>query len=85
MATTIVVAGKPVSPSNTPVVEERVASSGSHTSRDIETTALVVNEARADFTLTPVILDEVRGDEVLIEMKYSGICKLTIWEFLEPG
>ena len=43
--------------------------------RDIETVALVVKEAKAEFELQPVILDEVREDEVLVEMKYSGICK----------
>ena len=43
--------------------------------KDIETVALVVKEPKADFELTPVILDEVRGDEVLIDMKYSGICQ----------
>lgn len=42
--------------------------------KNIETVALVVTEAKADFKLTPIILDEVRPDEVLIEMKYSGIC-----------
>lgn len=44
--------------------------------KNIETTALVVKEAKADFELTPIILDEVRGDEILIDMKYSGICEL---------
>lgn len=43
--------------------------------KNIETVALVVDEAKADFKLQPIVLDEVRGDEVLIEMKYSGICK----------
>lgn len=43
--------------------------------RDIETVALVVDEPKAGFKLSPVILDEIRDDEVLIEMKYSGICK----------
>ncbi|KAI8933131.1 hypothetical protein NX059_009772 [Plenodomus lindquistii] len=42
--------------------------------RNLETEALVVQEAKGDFTLQPVILDEVRPDELLIEMKYSGIC-----------
>ena len=43
--------------------------------KNMETVALVVQEPKADFKMTPVILDEVRDDEVLIEMKYSGICK----------
>lgn len=42
--------------------------------RDIETVALVVTEPKADFKLQPIILDEIREDEVLVEMKYSGIC-----------
>jgi hypothetical protein len=45
--------------------------------KDIETVALVVDEPKAGFKLAPVILDEVRDDEVLIEMKYSGICEFT--------
>lgn len=46
--------------------------------KDVETVALVVKEPKAEFDLVPVILDEVRSDEVLIEMKYSGICKTNI-------
>lgn len=45
-----------------------------HKLRNIETEALVVTEAKADFKLQPIILDEIRDDEVLVEMKYSGIC-----------
>ena len=40
----------------------------------LQTEALVVQEPKADFTLTNITLDEVRSDEVLVEMKYSGIC-----------
>ncbi|KAJ9143439.1 NAD(P)-binding protein [Pleurostoma richardsiae] len=40
--------------------------------------ALVVESPKADFRLVPVILDEVRADEVLVEMKYSGICHTDI-------
>ncbi len=40
----------------------------------LQTKALVVQEPKADFTLTSITLDEVRPDEVLVEMKYSGIC-----------
>ncbi|KAH6629378.1 chaperonin 10-like protein [Boeremia exigua] len=50
----------------------------SHKFRDIETVALVVTEAKADFKLQPIILDEIRDDEVLVEMKYSGICHTDI-------
>jgi Zn-dependent alcohol dehydrogenase len=41
---------------------------------NIETEAFVVDAPNAPFTLTPIILDEMRQDEFLIEMKYSGIC-----------
>jgi Zn-dependent alcohol dehydrogenase len=44
------------------------------TPKDVATEAFVVHEAGADFKLTPIILDEVRDDEILVEMKYSGIC-----------
>jgi hypothetical protein len=42
--------------------------------RDFETEALVVMGPKADFKLQTIILDEIRDDEVLVEMKYSGIC-----------
>ncbi len=42
--------------------------------RDIETVSLVVTELKTDFTLQPIILDEIRADELLVEMKFSGIC-----------
>jgi Zn-dependent alcohol dehydrogenase len=41
---------------------------------NIETEAFVVDSPNAPFKLTPIILDEMREDEFLIEMKYSGIC-----------
>lgn len=41
---------------------------------DFETEAFVVMKPGDDFTITPIILDEVRDDEFLIEMQYSGIC-----------
>lgn len=41
---------------------------------NIETEAFVVHQPGDDFKLTPIVLDEVRGNEVLVEMKYSGIC-----------
>lgn len=40
----------------------------------LQTKAFVVQEPKADFALTTITLDEVRPDEVLVEMKYSGIC-----------
>jgi len=44
------------------------------TATNIETEAFVVDAPNAPFKLTPIILDEIREDEFLIEMKYSGIC-----------
>lgn len=44
------------------------------TPSNIETIALVVNKPGDDFKMADIVLDEVRGDELLIEMKYSGIC-----------
>ena len=40
----------------------------------LQTKALVVQEPKAEFEMTEIILDEVRPDEILVEMKYSGIC-----------
>lgn len=40
----------------------------------LDTEALVVQQAKANFELTPITLDEIRPVEVLVEMKYSGIC-----------
>lgn len=42
--------------------------------RNIPTKAFVVSERGASFTLQDVILDGARPDEVLVEMKYTGIC-----------
>ena len=44
------------------------------TTSNIETEAFVVDAPNAPFKLTPIIIDEMRDDEFLIEMKYSGIC-----------
>ncbi|KAL8696402.1 MAG: hypothetical protein Q9224_002814 [Gallowayella concinna] len=44
----------------------------------LKTEAFVVQEPKAGFKLTPIILDEVRPDEVLVEMKYTGICHTDI-------
>lgn len=41
---------------------------------NIATEALVVRKPGDKFEMMPIILDEVRPDEVLVEMKYSGIC-----------
>lgn len=40
----------------------------------LETEGLVVESSNDGFKLMPVTLDDMRSDEVLVEMKYSGIC-----------
>ncbi|KAJ5214990.1 hypothetical protein N7468_010669 [Penicillium chermesinum] len=46
--------------------------------RDIHTKAFVVPALGSPFVLKDVILDEVRQDEVLVDMKYTGICHTDI-------
>ncbi|RMJ26962.1 alcohol dehydrogenase [Aspergillus sp. HF37] len=46
--------------------------------RDIPTKALMVEEPGGPFILRDVILDEVRSDEALVEMKYTGLCHTDI-------
>lgn len=48
---------------------------------NFDTEAFVVMKPGDDFKMTPIVLDEVRDDEFLIEMKYSGICH-TVCSFL---
>lgn len=52
---------------------ENVATDGQKL-HDTERVALVVTEPKADFKLQSIILEEIRDDEVLVEMTYSGIC-----------
>jgi Zn-dependent alcohol dehydrogenase len=40
----------------------------------IPTKAFVVDAPGSPFILRDVILDEVRSNEVLVEMKYTGLC-----------
>jgi Zn-dependent alcohol dehydrogenase len=40
----------------------------------LETEALVVHAPGGEFEMTPIILEDLRPDEVLVEMKYSGVC-----------
>ncbi|KAJ5662360.1 Polyketide synthase enoylreductase [Penicillium maclennaniae] len=44
----------------------------------IPTKAFVVEAPNAPFVLQDVILDEVRDNEVLVEMKYTGLCHTDI-------
>jgi Zn-dependent alcohol dehydrogenase len=41
---------------------------------DISTKALVVEKPGAPFVLRDVVLDEVREKELLVEIKYAGLC-----------
>lgn len=61
-------------PKSTSQHVENIPSAPRNVESDIETVALVVDAPKADFKLTPIILDQVRPDEVLIDMKYTGIC-----------
>ena len=42
--------------------------------KNIHTQAYVVEAKGAPFKLQDVILDEIQPNEVLVEMKYTGIC-----------
>jgi Zn-dependent alcohol dehydrogenase len=42
--------------------------------KNIYTKALVVEKPGSAFVLKDIVLDEVRDDEVLVEMKYTGLC-----------
>ncbi|KAJ5349763.1 Polyketide synthase enoylreductase [Penicillium brevicompactum] len=46
--------------------------------KQIPTTAFVVEKPGAPFVLQDVVLDEVRANEVLVEMKYTGFCHTDI-------
>ncbi|GFF56952.1 polyketide synthase, enoylreductase [Aspergillus udagawae] len=46
--------------------------------KQIPTTGFVVEKPGAPFTLQNIILDEVRANEVLVEMKYTGLCHTDI-------
>ncbi|KAK3988836.1 chaperonin 10-like protein [Cladorrhinum sp. PSN332] len=40
----------------------------------IQTEALVVHSPGADFLMTPILVNELRPDEVLVEIQYAGLC-----------
>lgn len=42
--------------------------------KQIPTKAFVVDAPGAPFALQDVVLDEVRSNEILVEMKYTGLC-----------
>ena len=42
--------------------------------KNIETIGYVVHGPKEDFKLEDIVLDEMQDDELLVDMKYSGIC-----------
>lgn len=42
--------------------------------KNIPTQALVIEKPKSPFVLRNVVIDEVRDDELLIEMLYTGVC-----------
>lgn len=42
--------------------------------KQIPTKAFVVDAPGSSFVLRDVVLDEVRDNEILVEMKYTGLC-----------
>ena len=57
-----------------PIIETIYSTAAQAVTFPLQTEALVVQEPKANFTMTNITLDEVRSDEILVEMKYSGIC-----------
>jgi Zn-dependent alcohol dehydrogenase len=53
--------------------------------KDIPTRALVVEKTFAPFELRDVILDEVRSNEVLVQLRYTGICHTVKTTVLASG
>lgn len=47
---------------------------GSLPDKAIQTKALVVAEPGAPFVLEDIVLDELRKNELLVDIKYSGLC-----------
>lgn len=42
--------------------------------KNVQTIGWVVHDVKQDFVLEELTLDEMRDDELLVDMKYSGIC-----------
>lgn len=42
--------------------------------KNIETIGYVVHGVKEDFKLEKIILDDIQDNELLVDMKYSGIC-----------
>ena len=41
---------------------------------NIDTIGYVVHQAKGDWKLEDIVLTEMQDDELLLDMKYSGIC-----------
>jgi D-arabinose 1-dehydrogenase-like Zn-dependent alcohol dehydrogenase len=48
--------------------------------KNIETIAYVVHGPNEEFKLESIILDDIQDNEVLVDMKYSGICHTVRWK-----
>jgi hypothetical protein len=61
---------------NTPfsIIPQRSFSDEKKMQLPLETEALVVKATGGQFEMTPIVLQDLRPDEVLVEMKYSGVC-----------
>lgn len=66
------------------VSAEHVENASPRQWKNIKTRALVVDAPGEPFRLRDIIIDEVRDDEVLVEMYYSGICH-TVSQSSESG
>lgn len=51
---------------------------------NIETIAYVVHNPKEDFKLEKIVLDKLQDDELLVDMKYSGICH-TVSQMTPPN
>jgi Zn-dependent alcohol dehydrogenase len=51
--------------------------------KNIETIAYVCHGPKEDFKLENIVLDDIQDNEVLVDMKYSGICH-TVGLFIKP-
>jgi Zn-dependent alcohol dehydrogenase len=47
---------------------------GSLKEKSFQTKALVVKTPEAPFVLQDVILDDIRPNELLVDIKYAGLC-----------
>lgn len=53
--------------------------------KNIETIGYVVHGPKEDFKLETIVLDDMQDNEVLVDMKYSGICHTVCIALSCPG